>query len=179
MIIQTFLPLQLCPGFVMHAKLESVHLFVWVPTLILIHYVSVASSIIMIVGMWALSFHWWSVQTNYTWKVSRCCCCHCCVVIIIIIVIVVVLFRWVHVVCILYTPNIEYVEPNRLSGVTLDQLSTSRWGNKVCQLCFDAHMNRTGVCIGCDAGLCKSSFHVTWYIYILLLYFLAHFMCSI
>jgi hypothetical protein len=64
----------------------------------------------------------------------------------------------------LYTPNVEYMEPTLLSGVTLDQLPASRWGNKACQLCEDVSMSRTGVCIGCDAGLCKSSFHVTWYV---------------
>lgn len=66
-------------------------------------------------------------------------------------------------VCMLYTPNIEYMEPTLLSGVTLDQLPASRWGSKACQLCEDVSMSRSGVCIGCDAGLCKSSFHVTWY----------------
>lgn len=73
------------------------------------------------------------------------------------------LFRWVHVVCMLYTPNIEYMEPNLLSGVTLDQFPSTRWGSKSCQLCEDSRMSRTGICIGCDAGLCKSSFHVTWW----------------
>lgn len=72
--------------------------------------------------------------------------------------------RWVHVVCMLYTPNVEYMEPGLLSGVTLDQLPASRWGSKSCQLCEDLRMSRTGICIGCDAGLCKSSFHVTWYV---------------
>ena len=33
--------------------------------------------------------------------------------------------------CGLYTPGIEYVEPARLSGVTLDQISATRWGAKV------------------------------------------------
>ena len=65
-------------------------------------------------------------------------------------------------VCMLYTPNIEYMEPSLLSGVTLDQLTASRWGSKTCQLCEDVAMSKVGVCIGCDAGLCKSSFHVTW-----------------
>lgn len=55
------------------------------------------------------------------------------------------------------------MEPSRLSGVTLDQLPASRWGGKVCQLCDEVPVSRTGICIGCDAGLCKSSFHVTWY----------------
>lgn len=34
-------------------------------------------------------------------------------------------------VCSLYTPGIEYVEPALLSGVTLDCVSASRWGSKV------------------------------------------------
>ena len=34
-------------------------------------------------------------------------------------------------VCSLYTPGIEYVEPTLLSGVTLDCVSASRWGAKV------------------------------------------------
>ena len=70
--------------------------------------------------------------------------------------------RWVHVVCMLYTANIEYIEPTLLSGVTLDQLPAVRWGSKVCQLCDNVRMSKTGVCIGCDAGLCKSTFHATW-----------------
>ena len=67
-------------------------------------------------------------------------------------------------VCVLYTPSIEYVEPGQLCGVTLDQLPASRWGSKVCQLCEDVKLSKCGICIGCDAGLCKSSFHVTWYV---------------
>jgi hypothetical protein len=39
--------------------------------------------------------------------------------------------HWVHMVCSLYTPGIEYVEPALLSGVTLDCVSASRWGAKV------------------------------------------------
>ena len=65
-------------------------------------------------------------------------------------------------VCALYTPSIEYVEPQQLFGVTLDQMPAARWGNKTCQLCDDLRLSKTGVCINCDAGLCKSSFHVTW-----------------
>ena len=69
-------------------------------------------------------------------------------------------------VCALYTPCIEYIQPEQLCGMTLDQLPASRWGSKVCQLCDDTAMSKTGVCIGCDAGLCKNFFHVTWCVYI-------------
>lgn len=68
---------------------------------------------------------------------------------------------WVHMVCSLYTPGVEYVEPDILSGVSLDQVPASKWGARACQLCEDEQYARTGVCISCDAGLCKSFFHVT------------------
>jgi hypothetical protein len=32
---------------------------------------------------------------------------------------------------------------------------------KACSLCEDERLSRTGVCICCDAGMCKSYFHVT------------------
>nr|CAD7449260.1 unnamed protein product [Timema bartmani] len=38
----------------------------------------------------------------------------------------------------------------------------SKWGAKTCCLCEDGHFARTGVCIGCDAGMCRTYFHVTW-----------------
>lgn len=38
----------------------------------------------------------------------------------------------------------------------------NKWGAKMCSLCEDDHFARTGVCIGCDAGMCKNYFHVTW-----------------
>ena len=34
-------------------------------------------------------------------------------------------------VCSLYTPGIEYVEPDLLSGVTLETLAAAKWGAKV------------------------------------------------
>ena len=39
----------------------------------------------------------------------------------------------------------------------------NRWGAKSCALCSDPWLSRTGVCIGCDAGMCRTFFHVTWY----------------
>jgi len=32
---------------------------------------------------------------------------------------------------------------------------------KECSFCEDARFARTGVCISCDAGMCRSYFHVT------------------
>lgn len=34
-------------------------------------------------------------------------------------------------------------------------------GLQECSLCEDARFARTGVCISCDAGMCRSFFHVT------------------
>jgi len=41
--------------------------------------------------------------------------------------------------------------------------TTPRWGNKQCSLCKDMRFSYTGVTIACDAGMCRSNFHVTWY----------------
>lgn len=68
---------------------------------------------------------------------------------------------WVHLVCALYVPGVAFSEVERLSGVTLFEMAYSRWGARACALCDDAAFARTGVCVGCDAGLCKTFFHVT------------------
>lgn len=68
---------------------------------------------------------------------------------------------WVHLVCALYVPGVAFSEVERLSGVTLFEMAYSRWGARSCALCEDVMMARTGVCVGCDAGLCKTFFHVT------------------
>ncbi|CAH0605802.1 unnamed protein product [Chrysodeixis includens] len=68
---------------------------------------------------------------------------------------------WVHLVCALYVPGVAFSEVERLSGVTLFEMAYSRWGARSCALCDDATLARTGVCVGCDAGLCKTFFHVT------------------
>ncbi|XP_046963104.1 PHD finger protein 14 isoform X6 [Vanessa cardui] len=68
---------------------------------------------------------------------------------------------WVHLVCALYVPGVAFSEVERLSGVTLFEMAYSRWGARSCALCAHATLARTGVCVGCDAGLCKTFFHVT------------------
>lgn len=69
--------------------------------------------------------------------------------------------KWVHLVCALYVPGVAFGEVDQLSCVTLFEMQYSKWGAKVCSLCDDARFSRTGVCIGCDAGMCKTYFHVT------------------
>lgn len=70
--------------------------------------------------------------------------------------------RWVHLVCALYVPGVAFGELDQLSNVTLFEMQYNKWGSKKCSLCDDDKFAWTGVCIGCDAGMCKTFFHVTW-----------------
>lgn len=70
--------------------------------------------------------------------------------------------KWVHLVCALYVPGIAFGDVDQLSSVTLFEMQYNKWGSKTCTLCEDKRFERTGVCIGCDAGMCKTYFHVTW-----------------
>ncbi|KAK4320346.1 hypothetical protein Pmani_008764 [Petrolisthes manimaculis] len=69
--------------------------------------------------------------------------------------------RWVHLVCALYIPGVAFSEVDKLSFPTLFEMPYSKWGAKTCILCEDERYSRTGVCIGCDAGMCRAYFHVT------------------
>ncbi|XP_018330448.1 PHD finger protein 14 isoform X2 [Agrilus planipennis] len=69
--------------------------------------------------------------------------------------------KWVHLVCALYVPGVAFGEVDKLSSVTLFEMPYSKWGAKICSLCHDDRFARTGVCIGCDAGMCRTYFHVT------------------
>lgn len=69
--------------------------------------------------------------------------------------------KWVHLICALYVPGVAFGEVEQLSSVTLFEMQYSKWGAKLCSLCDNSLFARTGVCIGCDAGMCKTYFHVT------------------
>ncbi|XP_065156996.1 PHD finger protein 14-like isoform X2 [Atheta coriaria] len=69
--------------------------------------------------------------------------------------------KWVHLVCALYVPGVAFGEVDKLSSVTLFEMQYSKWGSKTCSLCVEDRFARTGVCIGCDAGMCRNYFHVT------------------
>ncbi|CAH3187911.1 unnamed protein product [Porites evermanni] len=70
--------------------------------------------------------------------------------------------QWVHLLCALYTPDVAFVKPEKLQCVTLSEVPPYKWGAKDCNLCEDERFCRTGVCIECDAGMCRTYFHVTW-----------------
>ncbi|XP_055716275.1 PHD finger protein 14 isoform X1 [Phlebotomus papatasi] len=69
--------------------------------------------------------------------------------------------KWVHLICALYVPGVAFGEVDQLTSVTLFEMPYSKWGAKTCSICEDGRFARTGVCIGCDAGMCKTYFHVT------------------
>ncbi|CAH8856801.1 unnamed protein product [Trichobilharzia szidati] len=69
--------------------------------------------------------------------------------------------RWVHLLCALYTPGVAFNDPDNLMEVTLTELPQRQWSLHECSLCEDRFFAWTGVCISCDAGLCRTFFHVT------------------
>eukprot|EP00096_Caligus_rogercresseyi_P007469 TRINITY_DN25332_c0_g1_i1.p1 TRINITY_DN25332_c0_g1~~TRINITY_DN25332_c0_g1_i1.p1 ORF type:complete len:847 (-),score=233.61 TRINITY_DN25332_c0_g1_i1:526-3066(-) len=69
--------------------------------------------------------------------------------------------RWVHLICALYVNGVAFGDIDKLSGITLFELNYSNWGKKPCGLCEQSRFSRTGICIQCDAGMCRSSFHAT------------------
>ena len=82
--------------------------------------------------------------------------------------------RWIHLVCALYVPGVAFGDPDRMTKVTIFEMNYVNWGRKVCSICSaspsgspqsifsgGARLSRTGVCIHCDAGLCKAYFHVS------------------
>ena len=69
--------------------------------------------------------------------------------------------KWVHLICALYTPFVGFRDVSRLQTVVLEDIKNSMWGGNECMFCEDENFARTGVCISCDAGMCRSAFHVT------------------
>lgn len=69
--------------------------------------------------------------------------------------------RFVHILCALYIPGVAFQDTEKLWPVVLDEIPAQRWGEQACSLCEDPCLTRTGIVIKCDAGLCKTYFHVT------------------
>ncbi|KAA3681087.1 uncharacterized protein DEA37_0009268 [Paragonimus westermani] len=69
--------------------------------------------------------------------------------------------RWVHLLCALYTPGVAFNDTENLMDVTLTELTPKAWSSHECSLCDERFFAWTGVCIACDAGLCRTFFHVT------------------
>ncbi|XP_025206271.1 PHD finger protein 14-like [Melanaphis sacchari] len=69
--------------------------------------------------------------------------------------------RWVHLICALYVPGTIFGDVTSLSKPKLFGYGTPQWGNKRCTLCKDYKFSSTGATISCDAGMCRTQFHVT------------------
>ena len=69
--------------------------------------------------------------------------------------------NWIHLVCALYIPQISFFDQDRMTKATLFELNYQHWGKRHCTLCKDVKLARTGLCIECDAGMCRQYFHVT------------------
>ena len=68
-----------------------------------------------------------------------------------------------HLICALYTPGVTFGEIDILSAVSTFEMSYGGFGRKPCALCVAADKTRAriGATVKCDAGMCKSFFHVT------------------
>ena len=69
--------------------------------------------------------------------------------------------KWVHLICALYTPYVGFRDVVKLQVAVLEDIKTHMWGKKECTFCIDENFSRTGVCISCDAGMCRTVFHVS------------------
>ena len=85
--------------------------------------------------------------------------------------------NWIHLVCALYIPQISFFDQDRITKATLFELNyqvdrllmrkstncvfPQHWGKRHCTLCKDVKLARTGLCIECDAGMCRQYFHVS------------------
>jgi len=53
-------------------------------------------------------------------------------------------YRWVHLVCALYVPGVAFSDVDKLNGVTLFEMSYTKWGAKVrftaADLCVCVHI---------------------------------------
>ncbi|KPM11627.1 PHD finger protein 2 [Sarcoptes scabiei] len=69
--------------------------------------------------------------------------------------------RWVHMVCVLYSNDVTFIDRERLNFPKLTEICHTKFGSKICLYCPDDRFNLTGVCVCCDAGMCRTYFHVT------------------
>ena len=69
--------------------------------------------------------------------------------------------KWSHVVCAFYTDGIGFGDTTTLKPIITTDITPSKFGYNKCELCEDKRFAYTGYPINCDAGLCKSFFHVT------------------
>ena len=57
--------------------------------------------------------------------------------------------------------DVSFEDTDSFWPVIINETASKKWCEKMCTLCEDMNYSRTGICIKCDAGLCKSYFHAT------------------
>jgi hypothetical protein len=68
---------------------------------------------------------------------------------------------WVHLICALFTPGIQFFDSLHQSDISWQDIDYRNFGRKTCLGCTDKLESRTGITVRCDAGFCKNHFHVT------------------
>ncbi|MES1901937.1 MAG: PHD finger protein 14 [Paramarteilia canceri] len=71
--------------------------------------------------------------------------------------------EWVHMLCALYTPNVQFHFTDNMSCITLSELDFSNWGEKPCQVCIEEQQNQawSGLSIKCASINCSKHYHAT------------------
>lgn len=69
--------------------------------------------------------------------------------------------KFCHMVCALYTSGVGFEDTTLLEPIITTDFPPSKWGSKKCDLCEDTRFSYTGLVVECEAGLCKSHFHIT------------------
>ncbi|MEN2498164.1 MAG: PHD finger protein 14, partial [Marteilia pararefringens] len=68
---------------------------------------------------------------------------------------------WIHMVCALYTPTVQFHISDTLTSATLSKLDASHWGKRPCNLCTEETLKYTGYTVKCHHMHCKRYFHPT------------------
>ncbi|MFH4980268.1 hypothetical protein AB6A40_006977 [Gnathostoma spinigerum] len=66
---------------------------------------------------------------------------------------------WVHLICALYSPGVTFSDIDHLTAVSWQEVDSRLFGKRPCVYCSDPISARTGLTVGCDAGMCKNCLH--------------------
>ena len=73
--------------------------------------------------------------------------------------------KWVHIICALYIPEVNFGDTDTMEPILLDRLKSSRLHN-ICMFCEQSSENNSiaklGASIKCFYPNCNRHFHVTW-----------------
>eukprot|EP00039_Didymoeca_costata_P011172 m.155155 g.155155 ORF g.155155 m.155155 type:complete len:773 (-) comp15088_c0_seq1:288-2606(-) len=67
--------------------------------------------------------------------------------------------KWIHIVCAFYIEQCRWGEEDSLSPMLIGDVPSSLWGSKNCSLCETSETSSQGVCVPCDAGMCRNYMH--------------------